>query len=571
MKIANRYIFFAFFACAFCLIFKIDLRGQSARIPLNKSYYHLIDRYEIKRKYFLPDVFTFAKPYQRKNVASFISAFLKDSSRISSQADYFNMAYLKNDNWEWIEEETGNSKKVLLKWFYIKKNDLFYIQKKGFDIHINPVLHLSVGQDNSLSSRPFINTRGIEIRGNLKKKIGFYLFITDSQIRFPRYGQDENARRSTVIGEGFWKKFSNDGVDFLTARGYINFQILEAISLEFGHNKHFFGNGYRSLVLSDFSNDYLYLKATLQVWKLRYTILHGNLIADNTKSSGGFFPRKALAFHHLNIRLAPNFSLGLFESIIYSRQDSINTTPWDIEYFNPIIFYRYIEQHIGDSDNAFLGLDFKWNILKKFQIYGQWIIDELIVKEILNNRGWWGNKFGVQLGFKYIDALGISNLDWQLETNIVRPYTYTHFNSGKSEKFTNYQHYNQPLSHPLGSNFYELISILRYQPWRLLTTSVKFFYAYKGMDIPSSRNWGSNIFKPYTTREREYGNFIGQGVLANLYFLDLLISFQMKHNFFVELKHTYRKYQSENRENNTSTHFTALSIRWNIPQRLWEF
>ena len=57
-------------------------------------------------------------------------------------------------------------------------------------------------------------------------------------------------------------------------------------------------------------------------------------------------------------------------------------------------------------------------------------------------------------GIKYINAFNLRNFDLQLETNIVRPYTYQH-----NDSIDNYSHYNQPLAHPLGANFAEVIAI----------------------------------------------------------------------------------------------------------------
>ena len=52
-----------------------------------------------------------------------------------------------------------------------------------------------------------------------------------------------------------------------------------------------------------------------------------------------------------------------------------------------------------------------------------------------------------KLGLKYIDVLGIDNLDYQVEWNTARPYTYSHYDDA------NYTHYNQALAHPVGSKF----------------------------------------------------------------------------------------------------------------------
>ena len=56
-----------------------------------------------------------------------------------------------------------------------------------------------------------------------------------------------------------------------------------------------------------------------------------------------------------------------------------------------------------------------------------------------------------KLGGKYFDAFTVKNLDLQGEMNMVRPYTYTHYDST-----ANYTHYNQPLAHPLGAGFAEV-------------------------------------------------------------------------------------------------------------------
>src|SRR6185369_7292398 len=112
---------------------------------------------------------------------------------------------------------------------------------------------------------------------------------------------------------------------------------------------------------------------------------------------------------------------------------------FEFGYLNPIIFYRSIELSNGSFDNSLAGLDAKVNVAKSFQFYGQFCLDEFLLSEIKKNRGWWANKWGIQIGAKYVDAFGIKNLDLQLEHNRVRPFTYSH-----TDSVANYTHYNQP-------------------------------------------------------------------------------------------------------------------------------
>src|SRR6185503_5104840 len=142
---------------------------------------------------------------------------------------------------------------------------------------------------------------------------------------------------------------------------------------------------------------------------------------------------------------------------------------------NPVIFYRSIEQQNGSFDNALIGLDFKANLPKRFQAYGQLLLDEFLLSEIKKNRGWWANKWGIQLGLKYSDAFNISNLDLQFEHNRVRPFTYSH-----GDSLANYTHYNQPLAHPLGASFSEFIGIARYQPAPKWLTVARLIYYQQG-------------------------------------------------------------------------------------------
>jgi hypothetical protein len=224
---------------------------------------------------------------------------------------------------------------------------------------------------------------------------------------------------------------------------------------------------------------------------------------------------------------------------------------------------------LGDPDNVILGADFKWNFLNQFQLYGQFIIDELIVKETFNGNKWWGNKQALQLGAKWIDVAGISNLDLQGELNIVRPYTYTH---SPNPEYSNYQHYEQSLAHPLGANFREIVGVVRYQPIPRLQLIVKGFLGKKGEDGTANENYGGDIFKDYNqNRPQDYDVKIGQGIAANWTFIDFTASYQVKHNLFLDFKHIARKWDSDMDSRDLTTQYTSFALRWNIAQRLMEF
>ena len=256
------------------------------------------------------------------------------------------------------------------------------------------------------------------------------------------------------------------------------------------------------MLLSDFSNNYLFLKFNTRVWRIHYQNIFAELAATSFVNIQGdnLVPKKYMAAHFLNFEITSNLTFGLFEAIMFSRNNQ-----FELHYLNPLVFYRTIEGAIGSPDNVLLGVNGKWNLFNRFQLYGQFILDEFKLDE-LSEDGWWGNKFGIQAGIKAINIFGIDHLDGQVEFNTARPYTFTHRDSS-----ARYTHYNQPLTHPLGANFRETVFKLRYQPFHRLVFDGRFIMMNYGTDT-NTENWGHNILLSNVTREQDYGNKIGQGV-----------------------------------------------------------
>ncbi|MCB0494637.1 MAG: hypothetical protein KDC79_00750 [Cyclobacteriaceae bacterium] len=552
-------------------LFSSKVLAQSTNIPLNKDTYHLIDRFEILSGEMEPNNHSAVKPYTRKAVAQITDSIQKMDMKLSRQ-DQFNLEYLRNDNWEWVDSSTNVSKHPFMKVFYKNKSDFYYgaDKEEAIAIHVSPVLYLSVGGETASSNYTYINTRGVQVRGLIDKKVGFYTFIGENQARFPAYVRDFVNENTVVPNEGFWKTFGTNGYDFFTATGYISFNVTKHINFQFGHDRQFIGDGYRSMIMSDFSPPALFLKINTQVWKLNYTNLFTQVFADAYGQSHGSvsnsrFPKKYLVAHRLGVNIGKHVNIGVYEAVVFGREDSLGNNHFELSYLNPIIFYRSLEQQNGSLDNALIGLDAKWNFLHRFSLYGQLLLDEFKLDEVLARTGWWANKFGYQVGLKYVNAFGVKNLDLQTEFNLARPYTYSH-----SSIYSNYANYRQAVAHPLGANFKETIGIVRYQPIPKLNLTAKLIFASYGLDTQNT-NWGKDILKDYNTREQEYDNKVGQGVATTLRFVDITATYQFRHNVFLDLKLISREQNSELAEFESQSTIYSLAFRWNIAQRLQEF
>ncbi len=552
-----------------CLFWGREIFAQSAYLPLHADVYHLVERYEIRAGRLSDRLPTHAKPYLRKAVARFADTVSRHLPTLS-RADKFNLAYLQTDSWEWSDSAKSDSKRPILKQIYRKQNDFYHVDTKDFDLHISPVFLGWAGKERNNTETIYMNTRGLELRGMIGRKIGFYTYFTDTQAILPTYITETITRLDAVPNEGYYKrKIGGNDLDFLTARGYITTDILkEKINFQFGYDRNILGNGYRSLFLSDFSSNYLFMKINTNVWKINYQNIFAQMTADKLNADG-YYPQKFMAMHHLSVNITPKLQVGVFEAIIFNRIDTLaqrnRNGYFDFRYLNPIIFYRSIEQQAGSPDNANIGADAKYYFAKRFMVYAQIMIDELVIAQVRNGTGWRGNKHALQIGGKYIDVLGVKNLDLQAEFNVVRPFTYSH-----NFKYSEYSNYQQPLAHPLGANFREWIGIVRYQPAPRWQVVGKCITALQGTDTDTLKNWGGNIFLNNVKNSQEYDNRVGQGNSTRLLFMDFTLTYQWKHNICIDFKQIYRK-ETPTLTPTKTTFFTSLAVRWNIPAKVYEF
>ncbi|HEY4155637.1 MAG TPA: hypothetical protein VGM24_09415 [Puia sp.] len=546
--------------------------SQSTFLPEGSQYEHFLDRLTILLQN-NPDLnLATARPVSRK-LAVEVSEMSDSLDKFYPYDDFYHLSKtdratlqsLLMNNSEWVtgSKASFQSKHPLWNTIYKTRANFLEVNEKDFFLAINPVIQQQQSYETGNHEHVFLNSKGLTARGLIANHLGFSTYITDNQERGPSFFQDRVFASGfpAVPGAGYFKDFKKTAFDYFDARGTINVDFWKYFNVQFGYDKNFIGDGYRSLFLSDYSAPYLFLKFNTRIWKLNYEDIFMELISQHQRGDYQY-PKKYAVVHHLSVNASKWLNIGLYDNVVFSRADY-----FDFSYLNPVIFLVAAQQENGSPDKTTVGLDFKANIGHATQLYGQLLINEFVLHEVLHySNGWWGNKQGLQLGLKYIDAFSVKNLDLQFETNLVRPYTYSH-----NDTVSNYSHYNQPLGHPLGSNFIEFIGIARYQPVYKWNMELKCIFYRQGLDT-GGVNYGGNIFLDYTTRPRDYGFGLPSGVPATCLNASAYVAYQWKENLFLEGSMMYRSYtRHEPLSTKTSSTTFTLGLRLNMFRRIYDY
>lgn len=326
---------------------------------------------------------------------------------------------------------------------------------------IDPVLNLEMGSDLNQSDKKIsTNTRGILIQGNITEKIFFRTDFYETQSYFPTYLDSVIQRTGAVPGQGKAKPFKTGGYDYPVVTGIVNFQAHKNFNAQFGHDKLFIGNGYRSLLLSDNTAPYLFLQLGTSLFenKLQY---HANWASlqrlESYNGVGGdqLFQKKQANFNYVSFKPSAKIEIGAFEGVMWERwNEQQQNIEFDPVFLNPIPFLTTAIKRNDTLVNSVLGLNVFYKPLKRLGLYGQL------------SHGVQKGSTGVQLGLKAFDVLNVEGLNAQLEYNSVPNNVY-----GTSNSPTDYYHFNQPLTVQHAEGFTEMIAIASYRYKRFVLFS----------------------------------------------------------------------------------------------------
>ena len=439
--------------------------------------------------------------------------------------------------------------------WYLRKifsEHLIILKGKDYFVSASPIINLTSGKEFIQEKNTFTNTRGFVIEGDLGKKISFFSSFAENQSIFPDYLDAQIRENLVVPGQGYARSFKETGFDYAMSSGYVSYRPSKMFAVQFGHGKHFIGDGYRSLLLSDNTFNYPYLRLQTSFWKVQYTNLYTELQDINYFTDNGIvnydvmgYAKKYMSSHYLSINATKKLNISLFESVIWRMNHAPGSRGFDVNYLNPIVMLRPVEFSVGSSGNVLVGVNLKYKLPFSSYLYGQLLLDEFRLNDLKANEGHWANKFAYQLGFKIFNTFSIDNLTLQTECNLARPYTYSHFNPQQ-----NYAHYNQPLAHSLGANFSEFLVILNYK-WKKFVIDGKIISLKYGDNIDGDpASYGNDVYDNYRDRPYDFGVEMYQGNLTtvNIKIFNISYIVNPKTNLKINLGITLRDFKNDDGE-----------------------
>lgn len=345
------------------------------------------------------------------------------------------------------------------------KEHLLEVSDTDYSLSISPLLDISLGSrfGDTTSTRYFNNTRGYLMELDLGTKVSFSSMYFENQNRFlpyydnyvrnrgeryPRPDSTYIVDNGVVPGAARTKPFKTGAFDYGYAIGNVVYAPNKKWRVSLGNQQMFVGYGHRSLFLSDHSVPNIHLRNDIHISpKLQYSFARArslNLLRrPNRTTVEAFYEQKPYGFHYLHYQPTEDFSINIFEGIIWSVGDSVSSTALPVDFYLPVPFATVGLSNRSGQSFTVLGMEMVYRY-RKALFYTQ-----------LSAQPYRRDKFAGQLGMRLSNAFGMQESFLQVEFNSVPYGVYEAANPRLS-----FSAYHLSLAHPLESGFNEYL--LRY-------------------------------------------------------------------------------------------------------------
>ncbi|WP_157750550.1 gliding motility protein RemB [Mucilaginibacter gotjawali] len=465
--------------------------------------------------------------------------FISDSSAVRRLYDSIVMAGADNSHKSWLHRIVFSGHAVDVK-------------NGGYTLNADYLPDLVLGKQLEGGRTIWLNTRGYQVSGTVGSNFFFYTSGYENQGKFANYETDYINKTHMVPGQGYNRSLPAGSKDWAYVTALIGYQAGKNISIALGEDKTFIGEGYRSMLLSDYASACPLLRLTVNLGKkFRYMAMWTYMEDQNAVQFNSFSNnrRKWGVFHYIDWSITNRASLGFFNAVISEEaNDEGKLRGFDMNYINPVYFSPALGPASQAADHTLIGFNGKYKILTKTIIYGQLLFDQSLSSAVKGNNNAW------QAGLKGWDLFKVSNLNYLFEYNTASPFTYSN-----KYPIVNYAELNEPLADPLGANFKECIGILNYSLGKF-DFQGELLWAKYGLNM-GDINYGKDITLANDVNIAPGYSVTGQGLATTLKYAEGTVAYILnpKYNLRMEIGVLVR--QESNALSNTKTILFTVGLR----------
>jgi len=449
-----------------------SIKAQGLYVPANHSIYKFLERMEAAG--IIENFQNETKPLLRTKIVDYLTIIFNKRFELSQTERIFLNYYVE----EFYVDIAGTLDKYEILFGdkkynpFSEREKFIYAYNDQSNLKFFVKAHLNFGTYLSKNEKPsnFIEAGG-RFYGSLSKLIGFEFDARNGVI----IGDKSSALKQPELSYNFKLNEKPESKFFDRSYGYI---AIESPYFDFkiGRDRKLLGYGYNKLILSDYSPEFEAINFSMNYKSFSFEYLHGWLLkqTDHPLLTGRSFDpapteNKYFVFHRLSFSPLKNVKVGFGESVIYQR-----TSP-QLDYLNPLNFYKSIEHQLGDKDNALLFFDLEILPIKNLRLYSTFLIDDIDFSKI--GTRWYGNKTALNLGLNIYNLITEFPLHFLFEFTRIEPYTFTHHLPER-----NYTNLGYSLSTDQPPNSYRLDFGINFAPSPKLDFSA--FYSFT--------KWGRN-------------------------------------------------------------------------------
>ncbi len=180
---------------------------------------------------------------------------------------------------------------------------------------------------------------GAQIGGTVGNKLYYNAAWYGNQGNFPEYESTYINQTGMIPGQDHAKIYGYNNYDWQYFTAVVSYSPVKFINFTAGKDKTFIGDGYRSLLLSDYAAPYPFFKITATLGNVKYMAMWAHFDDPQDLDANGNDRGKWGVFHYLDWNVSKRLSFGFFDSVIwYDKDDEGHSRGFDVTYLNPITF-----------------------------------------------------------------------------------------------------------------------------------------------------------------------------------------------------------------------------------------